>query len=375
MQYTINADSDEPIMLLNKHIGFDDEDGQGIDGALFQQELLALDQMGKKRIQVWINSSGGNVVDGYNIVNAIMKSKTPVDTYCQGMAASMAGIIFQAGRKRIMADYGILMYHNPYAGETTDSPVLDAMKNSLNKIICERSGMTTDAVQRMMDRTSFIEAGEAKGMNLCDTVESSVSLNTKYFPKEVKAFMKEANKILNKLIPTPMVKVTARLKLNQDANEESIVTAIDEAVNKAKEDATAAANKVANVEIEKLKNDLKEAQNTFKVEKEAKEKAEKDLKEAQDKLQEAADKALEIEATSFVETAVNEGKVKNDAAEIKKVIAQYKANPKATKEVFEAVPVNKQSSKFVIKNKETEAPTWNAAAEMQKISNKLDAQK
>jgi len=36
-------------MLLNKHIGFiTDEGGMGIDGSVFQEELLALDQMGKK---------------------------------------------------------------------------------------------------------------------------------------------------------------------------------------------------------------------------------------------------------------------------------------------------------------------------------------
>ena len=87
--YTIDIDSDEPIMLINKHIGFDLDEGQGIDGSLFQEELLKLDSLGKKRIQVWINSPGGVVMDGYNIFNAILKSKTKVDTYNVGIAASI----------------------------------------------------------------------------------------------------------------------------------------------------------------------------------------------------------------------------------------------------------------------------------------------
>lgn len=372
MLYTINVDSDEPVMLLNKHIGFDDEDGQGIDGALFQQELMQLDSMGKKRIQVWINSSGGNVVEGYNICNAILKSNTRVDTYCLGMAASMAGIIFQTGRKRVMADYGILMYHNPYAGETTDSPLLDSMKNSLNKIVCERSGMTTDSVQRMMDRTSFIEAGEAKQMNLCDEVEATVSLNTKNFPKEAKAFMREANKVLNKLITKTMIKVTAKLKLNPDASEESIVSAIDEVINKAKEEATAAANKTSKEQLDKMKADLDETEDKFKKQKEAYDKAVNDLNEANNKLKEAADKALDVEAKTFAENVVKEGKVKNEAKSIEKVVAQYKANAAGTKEIFDAIPVNKTAAKFEIKTSEKEASTWNAAAEIAKISNKLD---
>lgn len=372
MQYTINVDSDEPVMLINKHIGYDEEDGQGVDGALFQQELLALDQMGKKRIQVWINSVGGSVMDGYNICNAILKSKTRVDTYCLGMAASIAGVIFQTGRKRIMADYGILMYHNPYAGETTDSPLLDQMKSSLNKIISEKSGMSGDAVQRMMDRTSFIDATEAKKMGLCDDIEATVKLNTKNFPKEVKAFAAEAGKVLNKIINSKtMLKVTAKLKLNADANEDSIVSAIDEVVNKAITEATAAVNKKSKEDMDKMKADMDETEAKLKAQKEAYDKACNELTEANNKLKEAADKALEIEANTFVEGAVNEGKVKNEEAAIKEVVAQYKANPEATKKVFTSIPVNKQSAKFVIKNKQTEEPKWSAAAEMIKISNKL----
>jgi ATP-dependent protease ClpP protease subunit len=99
--YTVNVDSDEPIMLINKHIGYDEADGYGIMGDLFQAELLALDQMEKKRIQVWINSPGGSVMDGYNMYTAMLKTKTKVDTYCVGICASMAAVLFQAGRKRV----------------------------------------------------------------------------------------------------------------------------------------------------------------------------------------------------------------------------------------------------------------------------------
>ncbi len=50
--YCIDHHSDEPIMLINTHIGSDETDGQGIDGSLFQQELLQLDSLGKKRIEI-----------------------------------------------------------------------------------------------------------------------------------------------------------------------------------------------------------------------------------------------------------------------------------------------------------------------------------
>lgn len=231
--YIQNIESDEPIMLINRHIGYDEQEGMGIDGAIFQQELMLLDTMGKKRIQVWINSVGGMVMDGYNICNAILKSNTPVDTYCMGMAASIAGVIFQTGRKRIMADYGILMYHNPYAGDKTNSPMLESMKDSLNTIICNRCAMDAKAVQEMMDNTSFIEPEVAKALKLCDEIEVTQKLNTKYMPKtasDSSAFHLAANKVLNKILTNQtnkMQKVLNKLSLADDANEESILQAIE----------------------------------------------------------------------------------------------------------------------------------------------------
>ena len=202
MIYCIDLTVDEPIMLLNTHIGMDDTDGQGINGSLFQQELLQLDTLGKKRIQIWINSPGGVVTDGYNIYNAILKSNTPVDTYCVGCAASIAGVIFQAGRKRIMADYSWLMYHNPFGSE--NSNIINTMKTSIVTMIERRCGMDEEAVNKMMNRETFKTAPEALEMKLCDSIESSVKLNTKYLQKisDSLQFHKECNKVVNIFLNT-----------------------------------------------------------------------------------------------------------------------------------------------------------------------------
>src|SRR5690348_5015887 len=99
--YTVDPDAERPVMLINTHIGFDEAEGFGVMGDAFQRELLQLDALcienNKGPIQVWINSPGGIVTDGMSIYSAILKSTTKVDTYCVGMAASIAGVIFQAG--------------------------------------------------------------------------------------------------------------------------------------------------------------------------------------------------------------------------------------------------------------------------------------
>jgi ATP-dependent Clp protease protease subunit len=378
-KYVQNLESDEPVMLINKHIGFDEEDGQGIDGSLFQQELLALDQMGKKRIQIWINSVGGLVMDGYNICNAILKSSTRVDTYCLGMAASIAGVIFQTGRKRYMADYGILMYHNPYTSSTQSSPLLDSMKESLNTIIAQKSGMATDAVHRMMDRTSFIGAAEAKDMGLCDEVEATVKLNTKNYPRSLAddstTYRIAANKILNKLInANKMIKVTNKLGLNDDANEASILDAIATIENKLT--ASEVLNKKTQCEMDKMKNDMDESENKFKELKDKYDEACNEL-EVANKAKEVVELAIKTDkATNMVNSYVQAGAIKNEAAVIADWVSDAVIDFAKVENRLKAIPVNKTAAKFVINTAVKEAVKYQSvAADMVKISNRIDTKK
>jgi len=377
--YATNIASDEPIMLLNKHVGFDSEDGQGIDGSIFQSELLALDEMGKKRIQIWINSVGGSVMDGYNICNAILKSQTRVDTYCLGMAASIAAVIFQTGRKRIMADYSILMYHNPYT-ETTDgqtttsSPLLQSMKDSLNKIISQRSGMNEVEVSQMLDRTTFIQADEAIKLGLCDEVEETEFLNTKNLPKnDCKLFYAEANKVLNKLIfkNNKMIKVTNKLSLTEDANEDSIVQAIDDVVNKAVEEATSVLSKKSKDEIDQMKADMEELEAKLKEAKNSFEKAQDELSAEKEKAAKVEEAAKEEKAKAMISENVKAGKIKNEAVAITEWIEKAKNDMNGVKAMLDSIPTNKTAEKFELNVEKKQIPN-SVALEMARISNKLD---
>lgn len=376
--YIQNIESEEPIMLINRHIGYDEQEGMGIDGAIFQQELMLLDTMGKKRIQVWINSVGGMVMDGYNICNAILKTNTPVDTYCMGMAASIAGVIFQTGRKRIMADYGILMYHNPYAGDKTNSPMLESMKDSLNTIICNRCAMDAKAVQEMMDNTSFIEPEMAKALKLCDEVEVTQKLNTKYMPKtqsDSAAFHLAANKVLNKILTNQtnkMQKVLNKLSLADDANEESILQAIESIENKSAE-AMEIVNKKSAEEMDKMKADLEEMENKYKMACKEYDDCKNELDAINEAKAEMEDKMKEDKAKNLIEESVQDGKVKNEVATIEAWTAKAKLDFDGTKALLDGVAVNKSSVKIKIANKENEGVEKfpSVALAMAQISNSL----
>jgi ATP-dependent protease ClpP protease subunit len=370
MRYVINQDSDEPIMMLDKHIGgYDEQNGYGIDGSAFAAELMALDGMGKKRVQVWINSTGGSVVDGYNICNAILKSKTKVDTYCAGIAASMAGVIFQCGRKRVMADYGILMYHNPYiaTGDNSDDGVISSMTTSLNKIICKKSGMDEQAVAVMMDRTSFINAEEAKTMNLCDEIENTAGLNAPRISKatnDLKHVWNEANLVLNNYFnnqtPIKMKLVTNKLGLTADAAEASVLAAIEAIQNQLTEkESQMEALRIEIAEKTDAVNQANDALNT------ANEKL-NTLKEEKD----AADETARVaEATNMIKGYATQGRIKNDDVTLQSWIAKAKDDMSGVKTMLESLPLNKAAVHIAVEPLKGEIST-SAASLMAKVMNK-----
>ena len=336
MTYCIDPSADEPILLINKHIGYDADEGMGIDGALFQQELLQLDALGKKRIQVWINSPGGVVMDGYNIYSTILKTKTPVDTYAVGGVASIAAVIFQAGRKRIMTDYAWLMYHNPFGGD--DKKMIETMKESIVKMIEQRCKMSESEV---------------------DTIDESKNENSKYLKKisnemPVMAFHKECNKVLNSIInnqiTSNMIKVCMRLGLNDSAPEDSIVKAIDAIENRASKSEAEVLRltseiqdkaKADETEMDKLKAKLKKME-----EDKAKNDAEmEDCKSkltalAEDKAKAEAD-AEDAKAEDKIRAFANIGRIKNEET----VILEWKQTSKVLGlekvcSMIESLPLN-----------------------------------
>lgn len=361
MFYTVDQNSDEPIMLINKHIGFDSIDGMGVDGAAFQSELLYLDTLGKKRIQVWVNSPGGVVLDGYNIFNAILKSKTPVDTYCCGVAASIAGVIFMAGRKRVMADYARLMIHPPM-GVESDRKALDAFQGSLITMLSAKSNISETDVKYLMDRTTWLTPWECLEKGFCTEIEATSESNRKRMQtNDVKAMLMVGQEITNSILNTNssqkssnnkvmMTKITMKLGLNDAATEDSIVSAIkaieDRAYNselktisaeKSLEDFQNASKKdkeEMKKMLDKIKAELDEKTQEYTVCK-----AKLDAME-EDKIK-AENKAKEIEAKNMIESFAKTGRIKNEASTILKWTNLAIADFEGTKSLIEEIPLNK----------------------------------
>lgn len=361
--YTVNPDAEDPVMLINDHIGFDEEEGFGIMGALFQKELLALDQIcletNKKRIQVWINSPGGIVEDGMSIFSAIQKSTTKVDTYCVGMAASIAGVIFQAGARRVMSDYAYLMYHNPYGSD--DDKGMAAVTDMICKMIAGRTGKSVVDIQKMMDKTSWISADEALATGMCDKIEASSDLNKRRqanIQDNAKNFWKESKLILNKLFQTsnnsvmpdqfPFSKIANKLGLVTQASDDAIVEQINSILNK-----KADADKKAE-DLEKKMDDLKKCMEDKKGEYDEMKKKHDDLKKDHDDLKakkddedkKASDKKKaddEDKAKNLIERFAKEGRIPSDTDTMAAWKAKAVADFDGIKNLIEKLPINKRA--------------------------------
>ncbi|EHQ30019.1 Clp protease ClpP [Mucilaginibacter paludis] len=365
--YTVDPLAEKPIMLLNDDIGFNTETGKGIDGAKFMAELMALDAMRPKSIEIWINSPGGVVMDGYNIYAAILKSVTKVDTVGVGCMASIAAVIFQAGRTRTMMDYSWLMYHNPFGGD--DTKVLEVMRESISKMVA-RSGKPEAEILAMMQKETYITAQEALEYGFADAIENSAQHNRKRMAAitEPSNFHKEANLILNKLFDTTKASkmsklITNKLGLNDDATEDSILRAIENMQNKAKTDKEVLEAKIA--DLEKKMNDDSVEIDKLKKEKDALEKA-KDKAEAEKC--EAEEEAKTQKAKNAVEEYAKVGRIKNDPKVIDFWTEQFKADEEIAKEQIEALPLNKTAP--VINKTTATGPRWTAGAVMAKLNAK-----
>ena len=369
--YCIDPSAEEPIMLINAQIGDAGDGTPFIDGAIFERELLQLDRLGKKRIHVWINSPGGIVTDGMSIYNAILSSKTKVDTLAVGMVASIAAVIFQAGAKRTMLEYAILMYHDPHGA--AGNRAMNAFKDSIATMIKSRVGKTQDEVLSIMKRETYLNAYEAYDLGFCTDVKEVADVNVQRALTAAKPenLFVETRKVLNLLLPEKTVKTNSSMKvlnrtlgLNDDASEENIIAEVEKLrtiANKAKKEKDDSemdsAKKLKDMEdrFNKLAEDKKTTDEAYDSVKKALEEFKKAAKEKEAADKKAKDEAEEEDCKNMVTDFAKVGRIENKA----EVIADWCLTAKnigkdKVKAMIEALPLNKTvppAAKDIVLNK------------------------
>ncbi|MCX6256843.1 MAG: Clp protease ClpP [Bacteroidia bacterium] len=231
--------TDETTIYLYGEIGSDN----GITDKDYVSQLDTL-PVNTKKINLRINTPGGDIFQGYAIYNLIKASKVPVDCYVDGIASSMGSIIALAGQKTYMCQNSMFMIHNPASKieGTSDeminqANILDKIKNQVVSIYCDKTGLSANVITDMMNKTTWLNAEEALNLKFIDEIVPDVlSINSSAAEFKNLMPLEAFNKIntcnLNKSIIMNDKMILKALQLTDNATmtdvQEKIIALIEE---------------------------------------------------------------------------------------------------------------------------------------------------
>ena len=166
--------------LLNERIIFL---GQAVDyqvaNLVFAQLLFLESENPNKDIAFYINSPGGVVSAGLAMYDTMQYIRSPVSTVCIGQAASMGSLLLAAGAKgkRFALPNARIMVHQPSGGaqgQATDIEIqareILKLRQRLNEIYVKHTGQPIEAIERKLERDTYMSAEEARDFGLIDQV-------------------------------------------------------------------------------------------------------------------------------------------------------------------------------------------------------------
>ena len=135
-------------------------------------------------IEVIFNSGGGAVIDGFELFDFLVdlgNNGHKVTTGCTGMAASMAGILVQAGQERWMSRESWYMIHRAAfgaMGKTFDVEDtvewIKRIETRILNIFAGRSQLSVATLRKKWDRKDWwIDSDEALKLGLVDSIRAS----------------------------------------------------------------------------------------------------------------------------------------------------------------------------------------------------------
>lgn len=269
-----NINNEVATMLLYGEIGYD------VNGVSVANEIKMINEYYSdcKKIEMKINSMGGNVNDGLSICSAMLDSKIPCETTINGMAYSIAGVIAMCGTKRKMADFGTFMMHDA-SGGNGDESILDLITNSIAKIFEGTTPLTLEMCRELMAKETWMSPEECLQMGLVDEI---IKTEIKRPTVSNKAELINFYNSLQKPKLKTMDKIINHFKMDANATQEQVI------------------EKIAAVEVEA---------DTVKAENDALKNENEALKEKLKGFEEAEKAKEQAERVAVVENAFVEGKI------------------------------------------------------------------
>lgn len=130
-----------------------------------------------EKLIVNINSGGGSVMAGQEIYS-LLHGRKDVEIHIQSLAGSAASVIAMANTCK-MSPVATIMIHNvsmsgasgDYHDMQKNAEILKTMNSALAEAYVAKTGKTKDEILKMMDKETWITAGQALEMGFIDEVE------------------------------------------------------------------------------------------------------------------------------------------------------------------------------------------------------------
>lgn len=128
-------------------------------------------------IYIYINSPGGEIDDGFAIVDCIRNCKSTVYTIAQGEACSMGAMVLLAGDYRYASSHSTIMFHEasiyveaPKREYQSMSIHLDKQELIYIKSLSKRLKIPVDKLQDIFGSVEYMTAEQAKNLKLIDGI-------------------------------------------------------------------------------------------------------------------------------------------------------------------------------------------------------------
>lgn len=133
------------------------------------------------QINMYINSPGGDVMEGYGIYAQLKRHPATVTCYVDGFACSVASIIAMAADRIVMYSNSMMMIHEAESGMWGNAGAHRKLANDLDKIMegnrqtyLQKAGgkLTEQKLVEMLSAASWLTASECLEIGLCDEIDA-----------------------------------------------------------------------------------------------------------------------------------------------------------------------------------------------------------
>jgi ATP-dependent Clp endopeptidase proteolytic subunit ClpP len=189
--FNIIASGDTATILLYGDIG--DSCFDTVRSADIARELKEAEAAYNK-IEVRINSNGGDVYAGIAIFNVLRSSKADIRIYVDGIAASMASVIALCGKPVKMSRYARLMLHSASGGcyGTKDDlknviEQIESLEGTLCEMYAAKTGKTADEIRAAYfdGKDHYLNANEALSLGFIDGIYDADPVPADSTPEQI----------------------------------------------------------------------------------------------------------------------------------------------------------------------------------------------